>query len=626
MPLPPGTALGPYRVTAKIGQGGMGEVYKAQDTRLDRIVAIKIVLVDRDQPTRPEDLRRLQREARAVAALTHPHICVVHDVGEHDGQPFIVMEYLEGCSLSRLIPADGLVFDAVLRYGGQIADALAHAHSRGIVHRDLKASNVVFDAAGEPKVLDFGLARRTWRAARGSERATEHVTSSGGRVAGTVPYMPPEVLQGRPGDERGDIWSLGILLSRMASGRMPFTGATDWETIAAIQRDPPAPLPATLPPSFRQVVGRCLAKEPARRYERASEVRAALESIDADVAAGRNTRTGAPVVPRVAVDAGTTPTARSAGMSRSRSGLDEQADPGSESLRRIERRVAVLAGVARLIAVGVVATVVLGLFGFVTGMTFHLALQIPSIPAPDEAVILGARAMIPAVFWMLLDVVAVAIALGLIRLLIAAVRTTARGRAVHDRSRHRLAELARRVAAADPVSTATTFGVAAVTAVLALGRFAWPLFAAIEQMIEQPPGTVIDTSILGTANEGFHNLVSWAGATLALCVGVGCILIFRASATAEARPIVTVFKVVSAAAVVCALLIPIVPWRLVWISDGEEVTYAGRRAFIVSERADRLSLWVVVPPGGMAVNVAADDPGLDRQGAAPLEKIFDPVS
>ena len=199
-----------------------------------------------------------------------------------DGEAYIAMEYVEGRPLSELIPVNGLPSEAVVRYGAQIADALEHAHARGVVHRDLKTPNVVISAEGRAKVLDFGLARRV------PSTVNEAVTNSSdalalGAFAGTMPYMPPEQLLGQGTDERSDIWSFGVMLFEMATGELPFRGRTEFELTAAILRSPPQALPAHVPPMIRSVIQRCLSKDPAHRYQRAGEARAALEAIQSDI-------------------------------------------------------------------------------------------------------------------------------------------------------------------------------------------------------------------------------------------------------------------------------------------------------------------------------------------------------
>ena len=260
----------------------MGVVYRAFDEELQRTIAIK--LVGRDTGTPAADRLRLVEEARAASGLNHPHICTVYETGEIDGQPFIAMEYVEGHPLSELIPAGGLPLSSVVRYGVQIADALAHAHSRGVVHRDLKTPNVVVTPDGRAKVLDFGLARRIPSDfATTVTRSSESVAVPG--LIGTLSYMAPEALVADPADERSDIWALGVMLFEMATGELPFTGRNEFDISAAILRGPAPVLPAHVPAILRAVILRCLAKEPGQRYQAAGETRAALEAIQSDVVA-----------------------------------------------------------------------------------------------------------------------------------------------------------------------------------------------------------------------------------------------------------------------------------------------------------------------------------------------------
>jgi serine/threonine protein kinase len=270
-----GQDLGPYRIEALLGIGGMGVVYRAHDRELERTVAIKVV--DRRR-AKPESGRWLLQEARLAAALSHPCICGVHEVGYVGDQPFIVMEHVEGTLLTALIPAGrGFGSETALHYATQIADAVAHAHGRGIVHRDLKSSNIIIGADGRAKLLDFGLAVRF------SDADASEVDTTCSRDipsgAGTVPYMAPELLRGRPADRRSDVWALGVLLHEMVTGRRPFTGATRYELAAAILGDPVAPLPREVSAPLRRVVARSLMKNPADRYQCAREVAGALDDL-----------------------------------------------------------------------------------------------------------------------------------------------------------------------------------------------------------------------------------------------------------------------------------------------------------------------------------------------------------
>ena len=274
-----GEVLGQYRFLEKIGEGGMGVVYRARDERLERDVALK--LLSAAQLTDEAARTLLLREARAASALNHPNICTIYEVGEAGGRSYIAMEYIDGRSLHAMVPPDGLPAETVIRYATQLADALSHAHERGIVHRDLKSSNVVITRDGHAKVLDFGLAKRLTRQKLDEVTQSTRSVTEAGTVAGTLHYMAPEVLGGRSADERSDIWALGVLLYEMTAGRRPFTGQAAFELCSAILRDDPAPLPAEAPAGLRTIVRGCLRKDPAQRYQRASEVRAALESLAA---------------------------------------------------------------------------------------------------------------------------------------------------------------------------------------------------------------------------------------------------------------------------------------------------------------------------------------------------------
>jgi len=273
-----GQALGHYRIEAKIGEGGMGVVYRARDEFLHRDVAIKVLSKGVVADTSARDF--LLHEARSSSALSHPNICTIYEVGELGSELFIVMELINGKSLTALIGGAGLPVESVLRYGVQIAAALAHSHNRNTVHRDLKSSNVVVTAEGLVKVLDFGLARHAEKdALEGATQSISPVDSTAMGLTGTLQYMAPEVLRGEEADHRSDIWALGIVLYEASAGRLPFGGRTAFEVSSAILHQPLGPLPPHVPPALWAVIQRCLSKEPAQRYQQAGEVQAALEAV-----------------------------------------------------------------------------------------------------------------------------------------------------------------------------------------------------------------------------------------------------------------------------------------------------------------------------------------------------------
>jgi hypothetical protein len=277
-----GRTLAHYTITAKIGEGGMGEVYRARDAKLDRDVALKVLPAA--VATDPARLERFRREAKAVAALNHPNIVTIYSVEEMDGVHLLTMELVEGQALDALIPPDGLPLAQVLDIGMAVADALAAAHDKGIVHRDLKPANVMIAADGRVKVLDFGLAKLVETAAL-TEQATRPLASltAQGTVMGTVPYMSPEQIRGHHVDARSDIFSLGIMLYEMISGQRPFSGKSNMDIASAILRDDPPPLQTVrldVPAGLQTILARCLAKDPAARFASGRELDEAMQSLE----------------------------------------------------------------------------------------------------------------------------------------------------------------------------------------------------------------------------------------------------------------------------------------------------------------------------------------------------------
>ncbi len=311
----PGTKLGPYEITEQLGAGGMGEVWLAQDTRLGRKVAIKVLPAE--FASDPERLARFEQEARAAAALNHPHIASVFDVGMEDGTHFMVQEYLEGDTLREPLQKGALPLKKALGLATEIAEALAAAHAAGIIHRDLKPENIFVTKEGHAKVLDFGLAKLTEVAGAGSPGgATQSPTMMGtvaGQVMGTAGYMAPEQVEGSEEiDHRADLFAFGCVLYEMVGGRRSFAGTNVHETLGRIVDKDPEPLAAIdarLPVEVQRIAKKCLAKEPGRRYQGAAELVIDLRVLEADVESGTAMPLGGqPVVaPAVVETARTSP-------------------------------------------------------------------------------------------------------------------------------------------------------------------------------------------------------------------------------------------------------------------------------------------------------------------------------
>ncbi|HVN82320.1 MAG TPA: serine/threonine-protein kinase, partial [Terriglobia bacterium] len=292
-----GKTISHYQVLEKLGEGGMGVVYKARDTHLDRFVALKILPAEKVADS--DRRRRFVQEAKAASALNHPHIVTIYDIDEADGVHFIAMEYVDGKTLDQLIPRHGMRLNEALKVAVQMSDALAAAHEAGIVHRDLKPGNLMVTEKGQVKVLDFGLAKLTEKLPTGAEDATltAKPDTEEGKILGTVAYMSPEQAEGKKVDARSDIFSLGSVFYEMMTGEKAFQGSSKISTLSAILHQEPKPISTigrAIPADLEKLIRRCLRKDPERRIQHMVDVKLALLELKEESDSGTLEAAGAP--------------------------------------------------------------------------------------------------------------------------------------------------------------------------------------------------------------------------------------------------------------------------------------------------------------------------------------------
>jgi protein kinase-like protein len=573
--LEPGSQVGPYILVDRLGQGGMGQVFLGSDRRLKRKVALKRLL---PSPLGAADERaRIMREARAAAQINHPNVATIHDVIEHEAQVFIVMEYIDGESLAERLRRGRLPQPQVISIGAQIASALAAAHAMGIVHRDMKPGNVQLSRDGVPKVLDFGVAKAV--AASGSSTASGGAMEIRGAQPGTLEYMSPEQMVGREVDHRSDLFSLGIVLFEMATGRRPYTDDNAVDRFAALQS--PAPradaIDPDVPTGLADVIARALKTDLNQRFQSAAEVAALLDAMQRDLQ-----------------------TAAAAGI-----------DAGLAASRRVLLLKAVMAGLA--------TAVVLGILGAVTTATFNLALQRPArfgVEPLPAYVLRGFQSN----FMLLFSALVVATVAGSITFAVRVLSLfSVRFDAAVQRWQARRNVWVERLGLGDSLGFGQSLAALGVVGVI--GVIAWhhSLISAYMRFVS----LATPEQLLPLAPDNFNQraLYRMSVNLLLLTVGLGLVRLLRLRARDRSGGGAAAAWIASAMLAIVAVL-HVFPYRILFQNQFERVDVAGARCYLLGE--DGTEGFVFCPEAGPPRSrvIRTDAADVHRRGT--FESIFTP--
>ena len=563
--LEPGTRVGPYVIVDRLGRGGMGQVFLSNDPRLHRKVALKCLIASRSLAA--DDRRgRILHEARAAARVSHPNIATVHDVIEHDGRAFIVMEYVEGESLAARLRRDRLPMDRAVAIGRQLAAALAAAHATNVIHRDLKPANIQLMPDGLVKVLDFGVAKALAMLSSTSARTTR--AEARGVQVGTPGYMSPEQMLGRDVDERSDLFSLGVILFEMTTGRRPFEGADTFDLVLRLARRTLRAETdrAGVPPAVAEVIAKALEIDVNDRFQTALAIEAALTGVERE----------------------------SVGPSKKRAAM---------------RAVVAIASVP----------VALGCLGYLTALAFNDTFgRLPPFDTdtPVDWVVLGFRAVVPTALWMGIMTVTWQAVRFLVRLLRLAPPVERALAAAQTRS----ARLASRLGLDDPVVLAQAIAtIGFITLAAVVWRF-WDLMLAWTGPISTSPATrFLPLRSDDLSDAWWYRFILNAAI---LVFGLALVRLVRLRAGRETKQGAGGIALV-AIVVVLAILMNEVPYRIVWLSRFEKIDYAGARCYVIGAHADEMLVFCpdTAPPRNRVLT--RTDPAIHKLGI--VESVFTPA-